>query len=80
LIAIQNVTLDPNPVNVGGNFTVSAEVTYTKTVYKWGDLAGMTWDEISAMTWGDLFSYRNPDYRDGTRYCGTFNSGQDISL
>lgn len=80
MIEIRNVTLDPNTVSVGGYFKISAEVTYTKIIYKWADLLGMTWEELSLMTWGDLYSYRNPNHRDGTRYCGTFYCGQNFSF
>lgn len=78
MIEIRSVTLVPETVNVGETFLVSAEVEYIQQIYKWADLQDMTWDEIGSMTWGDLFTYRNPDYRETKRYCGNFTCGQDF--
>jgi len=80
LIEIRNVTLDPATVSASSQFAISAEVIYTKGIYKWADLAGMTWGEVSLLTWGELYSYRNPDHRDHGKPCGTFYSGQDFGF
>jgi len=78
MIEIKSISLSPSTVNVNSPFLLSVAVEYIASIYRWEDLLNKNWSEISTMTWGDLFTYRNPDYRETKRYCGNFTCGQDF--